>query len=106
MVVIDHGTVLADDSLETILSRVGARRVQFTDAAGTRQEHLVPDSDVFVRELVASGAEFRDLEIRGASLEEAFGQLVGGADGVGRSAPHDAAALTGARPETTEGAVR
>ncbi|WP_419704704.1 ABC transporter ATP-binding protein [Promicromonospora sp. NFX87] len=76
VVVIDHGKVLADDSLGTILSRVGARRVQFTDAAGERQERLVPDSDVFVRELVTSGAEFRDLEIRGASLEEAFGQLV------------------------------
>jgi len=76
VVVIDHGTVLADDSLETILGRVGARRVQFTDAEGTRQEHLVADSDAFVRDLVRAGTEFRDLEIRGASLEEAFGQLV------------------------------
>jgi ABC-2 type transport system ATP-binding protein len=106
VVVIDHGKVLADDSLDTILSRVGVRRVQLTDATGTRQEHLVPDSDAFVRELVTSGTEFRDLEIRGASLEEAFGQLVAGADGVGLSAPQDAAALAGARPETTEGAVR
>ncbi|MFE7508753.1 ABC transporter ATP-binding protein [Promicromonospora sp. NPDC057488] len=76
VVVIDHGTVLADDSLETILGQVGARRVQFTDAEGTRQEHLVADSDAFVRDLVRAGTEFRDLEIRGASLEEAFGQLV------------------------------
>ncbi|MFD7309535.1 ABC transporter ATP-binding protein [Promicromonospora sp. NPDC059942] len=78
VVVIDRGTVLADDSLETILGRVGARRVQFTDAAGARQEHLVADSDEFVRDLVRAGTEFRDLEIRGASLEEAFGQLVDG----------------------------
>ncbi|WP_033326907.1 ABC transporter ATP-binding protein [Promicromonospora sukumoe] len=76
VVVIDHGTVLADDSLENILSKVGARRVQLTDAAGVRQEHLVADSDAFVRDLVRSGTEFKDLEIRGASLEEAFGQLV------------------------------
>ncbi|WP_454850598.1 ABC transporter ATP-binding protein [Promicromonospora soli] len=96
VVVIDHGKVLADDSLDTILGRVGARRVQFTtrtaDLSDTqvtrvtstsdtsdgwvREEHLVADSDAFVRDLVASGAEFRDLEIRGASLEEAFGQLV------------------------------
>lgn len=76
VVVIDHGTVLADDSLENILSKVGARRVQLTDAAGERQEHLVADSDAFVRDLVRSGTEFKDLEIRGASLEEAFGQLV------------------------------
>lgn len=109
VVVIDHGTVLADDSLSAILSRVGVRRVQLTtrpagvsdakvtrvtstsDRADTadrsdradgsdgwvREEHLVADSDAFVRDLVASGVEFRDLEIRGASLEEAFGQLVG-----------------------------
>ncbi|MEV0893160.1 ABC transporter ATP-binding protein [Promicromonospora sp. NPDC050262] len=82
VVVIDRGIVLADDSLETILGRVGARRVQFTDAAGTRQEHLVADSDEFVRDLVHTGTEFRDLEIRGASLEEAFGQLVDGTNEV------------------------
>ncbi|WP_036961600.1 ABC transporter ATP-binding protein [Promicromonospora kroppenstedtii] len=76
VVVIDRGTVLADDSLEKILGKVGARRVQLTDAAGVRQEHLVADSDAFVRDLVRSGTEFKDLEIRGASLEEAFGQLV------------------------------
>jgi ABC-2 type transport system ATP-binding protein len=76
VVVIDHGKVLADDSLDAILSRVGVRRVLLTDATGRRQEHLVPDSDAFVRDLVASGTEFHDLEIRGASLEEAFGQLV------------------------------
>ncbi|MGW2094709.1 ABC transporter ATP-binding protein [Promicromonospora sukumoe] len=94
VVVIDHGTVLADDSLETILGRVGARRVQFTDAEGTRQEHLVADSDAFVRDLVRAGTEFRDLEIRGASLEEAFGQLV------------DATNQAGATNATNEGAVR
>ncbi|MDR7383107.1 ABC-2 type transport system ATP-binding protein [Promicromonospora iranensis] len=76
VVVVDRGKVLADDSLETVLRHVGVRRVLLTDAAGTRQEHLVPDSDAFVRDLVTSGTVFRDLEIRGASLEEAFGQLV------------------------------
>ncbi|WP_285101799.1 ABC transporter ATP-binding protein [Promicromonospora sp. MEB111] len=96
VVVIDRGIVLADDSLETILGRVGARRVQFTDAAGTRQEHLVADSDEFVRDLVHTGTEFRDLEIRGASLEEAFGQLVDGTNEV------DATNVDA----TNEGAVR
>nr|BFF19502.1 hypothetical protein GCM10025730_30230 [Promicromonospora thailandica] len=76
VVVIDHGTVLADDSLAAILRRVGVRRVQLTDGDGVRQEHLVADSDAFVRDLVTSGTRFSDLEIRGASLEEAFGQLV------------------------------
>ncbi|MFJ3402972.1 ABC transporter ATP-binding protein [Promicromonospora sp. NPDC090134] len=97
VVVIDRGIVLADDSLDTILGRVGARRVQFTDAEGTRQEHLVADSDAFVRDLVRAGTEFRDLEIRGASLEEAFGQLVDGASDVDTTHEVDA---------TNEGAVR
>ncbi|MFD7021424.1 ABC transporter ATP-binding protein [Promicromonospora sukumoe] len=97
VVVIDHGTVLADDSLETILGRVGARRVQFTDAEGTRQEHLVTDSDAFVRDLVREGTEFRDLEIRGASLEEAFGQLVDATNATNATSPENA---------TNEGAVR
>ena len=97
VVVIDRGIVLADDSLDTILGRVGARRVQFTDAGGTRQEHLVADSDAFVRDLVRAGTEFRDLEIRGASLEEAFGQLVDGASDVDTTHEVDA---------TNEGAVR
>ncbi|GAA2237815.1 ABC transporter ATP-binding protein [Promicromonospora sukumoe] len=97
VVVIDHGTVLADDSLETILGQVGARRVQFTDAEGTRQEHLVADSDAFVRDLVRAGTEFRDLEIRGASLEEAFGQLVDATNQAGATSGVDA---------TNEGAVR
>ncbi|MFD2027123.1 ABC transporter ATP-binding protein [Promicromonospora aerolata] len=109
VVVIDHGKVLADDSLTAVLNRVGMRRVQLTtrgaDVPGApatrttstpdgwvRQEHLVPDSDAFVRDLVTSGAEFRDLEIQGASLEEAFGQLVG----------HEGTATTTA----TEGAGR
>lgn len=102
VVVIDHGKILADDSLAAVLSRVGVRRVQLTDAEGVRREHLVPDSDAFVRDLVASGAEFRDLEIRGASLEEAFGQLVGEADGVGRASGAPLDVLL----ETTEGASR
>ncbi|MFD2794230.1 ABC transporter ATP-binding protein [Promicromonospora vindobonensis] len=111
VVVIDRGSVLADDSLQTVLSRVGLRRVLFTARTGTpdgweRQEHLVPDSDTFVRELVTSGTEFRDLEIRGASLEEAFGQLVGDADGAGRAPRDTAATPTPALPGMTEGAAR
>ncbi|MFI2361676.1 ABC transporter ATP-binding protein [Promicromonospora sp. NPDC019610] len=109
VVVIDRGIVLADDSLDTILGRVGARRVQFTDAGGTRQEHLVADSDAFVRDLVRTGTEFRDLEIRGASLEEAFGQLV---DGTNQGAAGDEADTMNKADTTTtadatnEGAVR
>src|SRR5690606_9018279 len=99
VVVIDRGTVLADDSLQAVLSRVGMRRVQLTDAEGVRREHLVPDSDAFVRDLVTAGTPFRDLEIRGATLEEAFGELVG-------QGAEQAAGTTHAGVTTNEGALR
>jgi len=91
VVVIDQGVVKADDSLDTILRRVSLRRVVVTstaDLAGRpgvvradrlgdhRQELYTPDADALVRELVTSGVDFRDLEIRGASLEEAFEEMV------------------------------
>lgn len=91
VVVIDQGVVKADDSLDAILSRVSLRRVAVrsgTDLAGRpgvvraepladgRQELYTPDADAFVRDLVTSGTDFRDLEIRGASLEEAFEEMV------------------------------
>ncbi|MBE1877983.1 ABC transporter ATP-binding protein [Myceligenerans pegani] len=79
VVVIDHGRVLADDSLPAILERVGASRVSYAGPGGVREEHVVSDSDEFVRDLVRSGAEFTGLEIRHASLEEAFTALTGGA---------------------------
>ncbi|MCB7135656.1 ABC transporter ATP-binding protein [Cellulosimicrobium marinum] len=95
VVVIDHGVVKADDSLGAILRRVALRRVVAHSSADLAhlpgvvraerrgdgsQELYTPDADALVRELVASGADFHDLEIRGASLEEAFAQMVSGAD--------------------------
>jgi ABC-2 type transport system ATP-binding protein len=98
VVVIDRGRVRADDALEAILRRVSLRRVVLTsshdlsawpgvartEAAGAhedgRQALFTPDADALVRDLVHAGVEFRDLEIRGASLEEAFAEMV--ADGV------------------------
>jgi ABC-2 type transport system ATP-binding protein len=85
VVVIDHGRVLADDGLTAILERVGASRVSYTAPGGTRQEHVVADSDTFVRDLVRSGEEFTGLEIRHASLEEAFTKLTEGAGDTGRA---------------------
>ncbi|WP_277213526.1 ABC transporter ATP-binding protein [Isoptericola croceus] len=97
VVVIDHGVVRADDSLDAILRRVALRRVVLTvkddlsawpgvvrveqvgvtgaDGA-TRQELFTPDADALVRDLVRADVDFRDLEIRGASLEEAFAEMV------------------------------
>ncbi|WP_402469855.1 ABC transporter ATP-binding protein [Isoptericola aurantiacus] len=95
VVVIDHGVVRADDSLDAILDQVGLRRVlvrSTTDlttwpgvARGERhgdgtQELYTADADTLVRDLVTSGVAFSDLQIRGASLEEAFAEMVA-ADG-------------------------
>jgi ABC-2 type transport system ATP-binding protein len=100
VVVIGSGRVLADDTLDAVVDRVSMRRVAVTlprDGAGggagggaateahvrglpgvvglerqdDRYELLVTDADALVRTLVATTA-FRDLEVRGASLEEAF----------------------------------
>lgn len=96
VVVVDQGVVLADDTMDAILDRVGVRRVVLHSAAlgdadavverfprvtrvqvvGDRYELFSPDADGFVRELVGSGLEFHGLEVRGATLEEAFEQMV------------------------------
>jgi len=111
VVVIDQGVVRADDSLGTILRRVALRRVvvrSSDDLAGRpgvvraerlgdgKQELYTPDADALVRELVTSGTDFHDLEIRGASLEEAFEQMV--AHG------HAPERATTGIPTTTDGA--
>lgn len=90
VVVIGQGRVLADDALGSVLARVAVRRVVVqlpgtsdheaaalpgvVDAGreGDRHQLLTSDADALVRELVASGREFHGLEVRGASLEEAF----------------------------------
>ncbi|NCT92117.1 ABC transporter ATP-binding protein [Cellulomonas sp. APG4] len=90
VVVIGHGRLLADDALGSVLARVAVRRVVVhlpgitdhdaqalpgvVDAGreGDRHELLTSDADALVRALVTSGREFHGLEVRGASLEEAF----------------------------------
>jgi len=84
VVVMARGSVIADDSLEGILSRVGGKLVKLrspqfdrvTALPGVLRAEgdtlLVTDSDAFLAQLVRSGIEFSDLTVRGASLEEAF----------------------------------
>jgi len=97
VIVIDHGHVLADDTLADVIGRVAVRRVALTlpDAAdlaalrglpgvvdvgavgaggtvGNRVELLTSDADALVRELIRADTAFSDLEVRSASLEEAF----------------------------------
>jgi len=90
VVVIDHGRVIVDDTLDAVRSRVSSSIVTLTttDAdrvqqlpgivmsqlgeAGGRLELTVSDSDEFVRSLVDSGLVFGGLTVRGSSLEETF----------------------------------
>ena len=96
VVVVDHGVVLADGSLREVIGRVALRRLTLslddgpavtapdaldalggvvrrtTDPGTGRHVLLTADADALVRELVGAGLPFRDLEVRGASLEEAF----------------------------------
>jgi len=84
VVVMGQGRVLADDSLQGVLGRVGVRLVRLVTPDPSlvaalpgvvRQEgdtFFVQDSDEFLVSLVRSGIPFRDLTVRGATLEEAF----------------------------------
>jgi ABC-2 type transport system ATP-binding protein len=85
VVVLGQGRVLADDTVAAVRGMVGVRRVSITapvlpslpGVVGIEHDDLVThllttDSDQLVRDLVASGADFRDLEVRPTTLEEAF----------------------------------
>ncbi|WP_432510699.1 ABC transporter ATP-binding protein [Kineococcus sp. SYSU DK001] len=88
VVVVDHGRVIAEGTVEEIRGRTRVRRVRFgaddlpaaltgdadvlVAGTGGRWELLVPDADAFVRDLVRADVGFRDLEVSAASLEEAF----------------------------------
>ena len=92
VVVVGQGRVLADDSLSHVLSTVARRKVLVRlpddgvaerlaaalpsvsppEREGDRSAFLAADADAFVRELVRADVAFADLEVRGASLEEAF----------------------------------
>lgn len=90
VIVMDRGRVLADDALTRILDRVAMRRISLrgvdaatlagidprarveVDAHDGAATVLTGDADRFVRDLVAAGAPFSELSVRGATLEEAF----------------------------------
>lgn len=97
VVVVADGRVIADDGLAAIVAQVDARHVNVTMPGGRAPEQLtdpgwrdaqweherasliVQDSDALVRELVTSGVGFSDLQVRGATLEEAFVAMTGAA---------------------------
>jgi len=92
VVVVGQGRILADDLLSRVLATVARRKVlvglpdraaaQALTAAlpsvsepareGDRFAFLAADADELVRQLVRLDVAFSDLEVRGASLEEAF----------------------------------
>lgn len=124
VVVIDRGVVKADDSMDNILEQVGLRRVVLhapapppgrggvdelpgvvrSTVAGDRYELYTADADALVRELVTSGLAFHGLEVRGATLEEAFEQMVD-AGGHGSTAV-PAGGPAAAAPSVPKGALR
>jgi ABC-2 type transport system ATP-binding protein len=89
VVVVGAGRILADDTLPAVLAQVGVSRIRLhtpqpeavaalpavtatsVDADG-RLTLTTPDADAAVRELVTAGIPFSGLDVRGASLEEAF----------------------------------
>jgi ABC-2 type transport system ATP-binding protein len=95
VIVIARGQVVADGTAQEIKSAVGGRTVRFSigeqSTAGldalpgvtgveVRGESVwlrTTDPDATVRALYASGIEVRDLEVKGADLEEAFLSLTG-----------------------------
>ncbi|MFE9691643.1 ABC transporter ATP-binding protein [Micromonospora sp. NPDC005806] len=85
VMVIGHGRVLADDTVEAVRGIVGVRRVSLvaddlpplpgvvaTEHVEGRTDLLTTDADQLVRDLVTAGVAFRELEVRPTSLEEAF----------------------------------
>ncbi|NNH08649.1 ABC transporter ATP-binding protein [Cellulomonas fimi] len=127
VVVVGGGRILADDSLDAVVGLVGLRRVLLTvpaastvdlaalpgahaahaddlDGRARRWTVLAEDADVFVRSLVGADVPFSGLEVRGASLEEAFLALTARADDTADAAPAPAAVHDPAR--LAEEAVR
>ncbi|KAB2339984.1 ABC transporter ATP-binding protein [Actinomadura rudentiformis] len=85
VIVMGDGRILTDDTVESVRAMVGVRRVNVqldevpplpgllgVEREGARASLLTADADQLVRDLVATGVAFSDLEIKTTSLEEAF----------------------------------
>ena len=96
VVVVNHGQVVADGPGATLRAAVATRRVRFVvdqpdervldslegvtdiEVRGTGVVLNTLDADASVKDLVRKGVSFRDLEVTGARLEEAFMALTRG----------------------------
>jgi ABC-2 type transport system ATP-binding protein len=93
VLVVDHGRLIADGTVRQITEQVQLRRILLRTTAPEQQLLALPgtvsvtpesesdphhvvlatrDADATVRALVADGIDFSDLQVHGASLEEAF----------------------------------
>jgi ABC-2 type transport system ATP-binding protein len=95
IIVLAHGRIVADGTAQEIKSRAGGRTVRFTigdqptagldtlpgvtevEVRGGTAQLRTADSDATVEALYASGIRVRDLELKGADLEDAFLSLTG-----------------------------
>ena len=95
VVVLNHGKVVADGPGATLKAAVATRRLRFVtdrpdraelsdldgvtevDVCGTGVSIDSLDADATIRDLVGRGVPFRDLEVTGAGLEQAFVALTG-----------------------------
>ena len=95
VVVLNHGKVVADGPGATLKAAVATRRLRFVvdqpdravlneldgvtevDVCGTGISIDSLDADATIRDLVGRGVPFRDLEVVGAGLEQAFVELTG-----------------------------
>ncbi len=85
VIIVDGGKCVADDSVEALRRISGTRRVSLRvpelppldgvvgiERDGDRVDLITRDADRLVRDLVATGAPFTDLEVQAGSLQDAF----------------------------------
>ncbi|MGD0748753.1 MAG: ABC transporter ATP-binding protein [Acidimicrobiales bacterium] len=95
VIVLNHGKVVADGPGATLKAAVATRRLRFVtdrpdraelseldgvtevEVCGTGVSIDSLDADATIRDLVGRGVPFRDLEVTGAGLEQAFVALTG-----------------------------
>jgi ABC-2 type transport system ATP-binding protein len=76
VLILAGGRIVADDSADGLAHRVaGEAEVKWT-RGGQRFVHSTPDATGFVRQLLAQHPDVDDLEVRRASLEDAYLALV------------------------------
>jgi ABC-2 type transport system ATP-binding protein len=114
VIVLNHGKVVADGPGATLKAAVATRRLRFvtdlpdraelSELEGVTEVHVCGtgvsidslDADATIRDLVGRRVPFRDLEVTGAGLEQAFVALTGcGAAKAHPAVIHATAASTG-----------